>query len=477
MPQHALNPAFVRAVLPGERPRRYRDGNRPLPARQARPPRRRQILGAAPHSPRPRARVRPRQLRGCLPQGSPPGRSGKPQDRPLRRQSALRRPPHGTRAYVCRRARDGDRDPPAGLEGGSRLADRWRASLGRHAFPHIGRKRVDTITSADVLAVLAPIWTTTPGIARQVRQRIDAVMKWAVAEGHRDDNSRRRRQYWRTARRNDPLHPIGGRCLTRKPPSRSPLCATPPGRPPSVSASSSRCSAPSRPGEARLARWDDIDLDSATWTIPDSGMKANRTHRVPLSDHAVAVLREAGAGQTGWVFPSPVTGGSFADNWLRQPLRRSALPPRLTVSARRSGTGLRRTRTRRAPSWKPHWRTPTLTPRRLLTHVRTSSSAEESSCSSGPTIWPPAPRRTSGLCREPPYRRRSCARSSPRSALRRYGDGNGLYLLVKPGPRGRRQVLGAATGDQRHATRPRSRQRRARHARRGRAKPHTTTGA
>ena len=51
----------------------------------------------------------------------------------------------------------------------------------------MGRKRVDAITGADVLAVLAPIWTTTR-MARQVRQRINAVMKWAVAEGYRDDN-------------------------------------------------------------------------------------------------------------------------------------------------------------------------------------------------------------------------------------------------------------------------------------------------
>ena len=75
-----------------------------------------------------------------------------------------------------------------------------------------------------------------------------------------------------------------------------------------------------RPGAARRARWEDIDLDAATWTIPAAAMKSNRTHRVPLSDRAVAVLGEARAGRTGWVFPSPVTGGAFADNWLRHPL-------------------------------------------------------------------------------------------------------------------------------------------------------------
>ena len=56
-----------------------------------------------------------------------------------------------------------------GWKGGPQLARRWRASLRRHAFPRIGRKRVDAITTADVMAVLAPIWTTTPRMARQIR--------------------------------------------------------------------------------------------------------------------------------------------------------------------------------------------------------------------------------------------------------------------------------------------------------------------
>ena len=61
-----------------------------------------------------------------------------------------------------------------GWKSGAQRAGRWRASLRRHAFPHIGRKRVDAITTADVMTVLTPIWTTTPRMARNVRQRIAA---------------------------------------------------------------------------------------------------------------------------------------------------------------------------------------------------------------------------------------------------------------------------------------------------------------
>ena len=44
------------------------------------------------------------------------------------------------------------------------------------------------VTTADVLAILTPIWHDKSGTARRVRQRIGAVMKWAVARGYRPDN-------------------------------------------------------------------------------------------------------------------------------------------------------------------------------------------------------------------------------------------------------------------------------------------------
>ena len=47
---------------------------------------------------------------------------------------------------------------------------------------------VSEVTTADVLAILTPIWHDKPETARRVRQRIGAVMKWAVAMGHRPDN-------------------------------------------------------------------------------------------------------------------------------------------------------------------------------------------------------------------------------------------------------------------------------------------------
>ena len=71
---------------------------------------------------------------------------------------------------------------------GARSAAIWRSSLRAYVMPLLGRKTVDTITTADVMAVLVPIWNTRRETARRVRQRIGAVMKWSVAHRYRQDN-------------------------------------------------------------------------------------------------------------------------------------------------------------------------------------------------------------------------------------------------------------------------------------------------
>ena len=65
----------------------------------------------------------------------------------------------------------------------AKYARDWPRSLRASAFPRIGAMPVSAVTTADVLAILTPIWHDKPETARRVRQRIGAVMKWAVAMG------------------------------------------------------------------------------------------------------------------------------------------------------------------------------------------------------------------------------------------------------------------------------------------------------
>jgi len=80
-----------------------------------------------------------------------------------------------------------------------------------------------------------------------------------------------------------------------------------------------------RPGELRLSKWDEFDLENGKWTIPSARMKMRREHIKPLSGLAVELLQElkAEAWKTDWVFPSRLSRGrSISENTLNGSLRR-----------------------------------------------------------------------------------------------------------------------------------------------------------
>ena len=61
-----------------------------------------------------------------------------------------------------------------------------------------------------------------------------------------------------------------------------------------------------RPGEARLARWDQFDLEAGTWTIAADDMKSGKKHIVPLSAAALAIIKDAPRLSDTHVFKPPV---------------------------------------------------------------------------------------------------------------------------------------------------------------------------
>ena len=69
----------------------------------------------------------------------------------------------------------------ANWKGSSRAKSvaQWRATLDAYAMPRLGNKPVDRVTTADVMAVLLPIWNEKRQTARLVRQRLSAIFKWS----------------------------------------------------------------------------------------------------------------------------------------------------------------------------------------------------------------------------------------------------------------------------------------------------------
>lgn len=189
-------------------------------------------------------------------------------------------------------------------------------TLETYAFPRMGKVRVSQVSTADVLAVLTPIWTTKQETARRVRQRIGTVLKWAVAKGWRKDN---------------PAESIA-QALPKAEAAKEHRKALPFAQVPAfldhMRASKAGLSTllaleflvltAARSGEVRGVAWEEIDLAAKVWTIPASRMKAKRAHRVPLSTRALALLEQAkGLGDgAGLVFPGMKAGKPLSDMTL-----------------------------------------------------------------------------------------------------------------------------------------------------------------
>ena len=215
-------------------------------------------------------------------------------------------------------------------------AAQWLRTLEVYAFPKFGRLPVNEIRGEQVLQALTPIWTAKPETARRVRQRIKAVFAWAQAHNYCADNpageaingalpSQAKQKRHHKAL---PFREIGAAWEA---------IAAYPGQAGRLFVQFVILTA-CRSGEARLATWAEIDLEARTWTVPGERMKAGREHRVPLSDAAVAVLREAEAirGAGDLLFPSPAKAGPLSNAAAKKVLTKSALADRTTPHGFRS---------------------------------------------------------------------------------------------------------------------------------------------
>jgi hypothetical protein len=68
---------------------------------------------------------------------------------------------------------------------GAKHAAQWKKTLETFTFPIIGKLPVKEIDTVLVVKVLEPIWQTKTETAKRLRSRIESVLDWAKARGHR----------------------------------------------------------------------------------------------------------------------------------------------------------------------------------------------------------------------------------------------------------------------------------------------------
>ena len=172
-----------------------------------------------------------------------------------------------------------------------RTAAAWRGSLTRYAAS-LADRPIDTITTADLLSIVKPIWTAKPVLSRNLLQRLRAVMQWAIAAGHRTDDP--------TAAVKAGLPKKNGNGIRHQPSVHHAALGEVLEQIKTADANEAaklclrlQALTASRPSEARLMQWAELDLEAATWTIPAERTKMRRELRIPLSRQAVAVLDKA----------------------------------------------------------------------------------------------------------------------------------------------------------------------------------------
>jgi integrase len=168
-------------------------------------------------------------------------------------------------------------------------------TLKTYAFPTIGSLPVDIIDTPLVLRVLRPIWTTVPETASRVRGRIESVLGWATVSGYRTgDNPARWKGHLEEAlpKRSAVAKVEHHAALAyRDIPAFMADLRTREGV--AAQALAFTILTAARTGEVIGATWDEVDLDEGVWTIPAGRMKAAKEHRVPLSEPALEILRNA----------------------------------------------------------------------------------------------------------------------------------------------------------------------------------------
>ena len=191
--------------------------------------------------------------------------------------------------------------------------------MDQYAHPVIRNKLACDITSADILAVLSPIWTEKPETASRVRQRMETVLDWAVAQGYRNDNPANRSitkvlpKTPLTKQHHPALH-------YRDVPPALEKVRTSTAETVTKLAFEFLVLTAARSGEVRLATWNEIDWVARKWTVPAERMKARREHQAPLSGRSIEVLRQAeelADGSCSLVFPG--LRGKPYPTWCSRP--------------------------------------------------------------------------------------------------------------------------------------------------------------
>jgi integrase len=152
---------------------------------------------------------------------------------------------------------------------------------------------VQDIDTPLVLKCIKPLWKDKTETASRIRGRIERILDWATAHGHRkgDNPARWKGNIAEALPRPDKITRTAHHAAL----PYTDICTF-------MSDLRGRDSTSARglefliltaarTGEVIGAQWPEIDLAAKVWTVPAKRMKGGKEHRVPLSDRAIEILQ------------------------------------------------------------------------------------------------------------------------------------------------------------------------------------------
>lgn len=213
--------------------------------------------------------------------------------------------------------------------------DIW-GSLEKHIFPKLGKTPISQITAPQVIDFLRPIEARgNLETVKRLTQRLNEVMVFAMNGGLINSN------------------PLANIKANFKKPQKKNMATLKPEELPELVATianasikrTTRCVIEwqlhtiTRPAEAAGTRWEEINIEEKVWTIPAERMKKRRSHRIPLSNQALAILEimRPISGKREHVFPSDKNPKSHCNSQTaNMALRRMGFVDRLVSHGLRS---------------------------------------------------------------------------------------------------------------------------------------------